>query len=315
MPRQFEDKPAVRGHVPLLIGLAGPSSSGKTFSALRLATGIQRVVGGDIFVIDTEARRALNYADYFKFQHLQFDPPFSPADYLAALEHCVQRGAKSIIVDSASYEHEGPGGVLAMQDKEWERLGRSDKTKFLSWVKPKAERQKLIGAITRMQCNTIFCFRAKEKIKIVTGKDPVSLGYMPIAGDNFIYEMTVKCLLLPGACGVPSWQPEHIGEKAIVKLPEQFRKIFAKSEPLSEDIGAQLAEWAAGVPPVNVDEMLEQYAGCNRAELDVLETSRKEFWRRLAKPAKEALKKAADAAGQRLMQRPEDAPEQGDLTT
>ena len=48
IPRTFEDRPATRDKVPLLVGLMGPSGSGKTFSALRLATGIQTVSGGDI---------------------------------------------------------------------------------------------------------------------------------------------------------------------------------------------------------------------------------------------------------------------------
>ena len=56
--RIFTDAPATREHVPLLIGLMGPSGVGKTYSALRLATGIQTVTGGDIFVIDTETNRA-----------------------------------------------------------------------------------------------------------------------------------------------------------------------------------------------------------------------------------------------------------------
>jgi hypothetical protein len=58
--------------------------------------------------------------------------------------------------------------------------------------------------------------------------------------------MTLNVLLYPGSDGVPSWQPDEIGEKAIVKLPRQFREIFAKREPLSEDIGRRLAEWSAG---------------------------------------------------------------------
>src|SRR6266849_4599710 len=78
MARKFEDRPAVREATPLLIGLVGPSNSGKTFSALRLATGIQRVSGGDIWGIDTESRRMLHYADKFKFRHVPFGAPFGP---------------------------------------------------------------------------------------------------------------------------------------------------------------------------------------------------------------------------------------------
>src|SRR5215471_21060867 len=109
MNRVFVAKPAVRESVPLLIGLMGPSGSGKTFSALRLATGIQKVTGGDIYGIDTEARRMLHYADRFKFKHIQFDAPFGSLDYLACIQQCVRDGAKVIIVDSMSHEHESVG--------------------------------------------------------------------------------------------------------------------------------------------------------------------------------------------------------------
>ena len=120
--RKFDDVPAVREQVPLLIGLMGPSGSGKTYSALRLATGIQEVTGGEIYVIDTEARRALHYAEQFKFRHVQFDAPFGSLDYLAAIKHCVAKGAKVIVIDSMSHEHIGPGGYLLTQDAEVQRL-------------------------------------------------------------------------------------------------------------------------------------------------------------------------------------------------
>src|SRR5262245_58925915 len=107
---------------PLLVGLVGPSGTGKTCSALRLATGIQAVAGGDIFMLDSEARRGLHYADQFKFRHVPFAPPFGPLDYLAGLEYCVSRGAGTVIVDSTSHEHEGPGGVLEMHEAELDRI-------------------------------------------------------------------------------------------------------------------------------------------------------------------------------------------------
>src|SRR4051794_11748013 len=106
--RQFTYQPAVRKAVPLLIGINSPSGGGKTFSALRLATGIQRVVGGDIAGIDTEANRMLHYADKFKFHHVPFGPPFSPMDYLEILEFVVSKDARTIVIDSASHLHDGP---------------------------------------------------------------------------------------------------------------------------------------------------------------------------------------------------------------
>jgi len=249
-PRTFEVKQAVRQAVPLLVGLMGPSGGGKTFSALRLATGIQKIAGGDIYGIDTEARRMLHYADRFKFQHVQFDAPFGSLDYLAAIRQCVKAGAGVVIIDSLSHEHEGPGGMLDFHDKELDRLAGDDyakreRVKMLAWQKPKATRSAMINGILQMPANFIFCFRAKEKIKLVN-KAVVPQGFMPIAGEELVFEMTVNCLLLPHADGVPTWRSDQIGERMMMKLPEQFREIFAKEQPLSEDIGMKLAAWAKG---------------------------------------------------------------------
>lgn len=249
--RTFEDKPAVREAVPLIIGLCGPSGAGKSFSALRLATGIQRVAGGDIYGIDTEGSRLLYYADQFKFRHVPFGAPFGALDYLAAVEHCVKKGAKTIVIDSASHLHEGPGGTLEAHDAECDRLEKAwrttrDKVQMSAWQKPKSELRRFINEIVQMNVNLVMCYRAREKLKIIQGKNPQQLGYMPIASEELIFEATLNALLLPGAAGVPAWHPEELGEKAIVKLPGQFRGIFEKTEPLSEDIGESLAKWAAG---------------------------------------------------------------------
>ena len=64
----FQFKPAIRENVGLLIGLAGGTGSGKTFSAMRLASGIAN--GKKFAVIDTEAGRAKHYADQFSFDQV-----------------------------------------------------------------------------------------------------------------------------------------------------------------------------------------------------------------------------------------------------
>lgn len=256
MARTFETKEGVREQVPLFIGLMGPSSSGKTYSAARLACGIQRVVGGDVHIIDTEANRALHYADKFKFKHTPFQAPFSPNDYLAAVNHCLSQGAKVIVIDSMSHEHESIGGVLEMHEREVERLSGGDPSKanrvqMMAWSKPKQERRRMLNAFLQMPAHFIFCFRAKNKLRVVPGKNPESLGLMPIAGEEMIYEMTLNCLLHPQSNGIPTWKSDEIGERMMMKLPDQFRGIFSpdgdgRPPQLSEDIGQKMALWAAG---------------------------------------------------------------------
>lgn len=281
-PRTFVDEPAVRRRVPILAGLFGVSNSGKTKSAIRLAVGMQRVVGGEIFGIDTESNRMLHYADEFKFRHVPFGAPFSPLDYLAVLEHCKSRGAKVVIVDSMSHEHEGPGGVMEMHASEVERLSggderKAERVKMLAWNAPKSQRRRLLNTITQMDMHVIFCFRAKEKLKIVPGKQPESMGFMPIAGEEFIYEQTVNFLLPPGARGLPTWEAESPEQRMFLKIPGQFDRILNPPRQLDEDIGEQLARWAEGLAGIASKNEIRELTGA-LVELGLETPEKRKAW-------------------------------------
>jgi len=264
--RTFTTVHAEPGPRPLWVGLFGPSGGGKTFSALLLAKGIQSVVGGRINFIDTESGRGLHYADLFDYDYTPLPPPHGSLDYLAAITHAVKgKGARIVIVDSLSHEHDGEGGMIEFQEREMERLSggdwqKAERVKMLAWTKPKAARKQLLRGMLAFGTDAVFilCFRADEQSKPVKKGDKtevIQMGFMPIAGKPFVYEATVCALLMPGANGVPTWNPENVGEKLMRKLPEQFKKMFAATEgkPLSEEHGRLMAEWAkggvAGKPP------------------------------------------------------------------
>ncbi len=307
--RTFEDKPAVREPTPLLLGIVGPSGTGKTYSALRLAAGIQRVVGGEVFFVDTENRRSLHYAETFRFRHVHFGAPFGSLAYLAAIEHCIAKGARTIVVDSMSHEHEGPGGVLEQHTAETAALAKrwkcsEDAAQMSAWAKPKAARRRMINTVLQMNCNMVFCFRAKEKLLIKQGQKPVDLGFMPLAGEEFVYEFMARFLLKPGADGHPTWTSDLAGEVQIMKLPEPFRPAFRERVQLSEDIGEAMARWSAvapGRPAVNAGDLAELYAVCdNAATLANLEARRAAVWKEVGKDDKVRLVAAADAAKARI---------------
>lgn len=266
MSSPFTFRPATREQTPLLIGLVGPSGSGKTFSALRLATGIQSVVGGKIAALDTEARRMLHYAEKFKFDYLEFGAPFGSDRYLEAVEAAVSMGARTVIVDSMSHEHEGPGGYLEFHDAEVHRLMSEGgfKSQFAAqipaWMKPSSRRRRMINGLLQIKANFIFCFRAKEKIKLVkrNGKtEPVELGWQAIAGEEFVYEMTDRFLLPPGAQGVPDFSREA-WETGVPKMPEDHATIIGNGNQLDEQMGAQLAQWALGSTPAPATPKIEK---------------------------------------------------------
>ena len=200
----------------------------------------------------------LHYADRFKFRHMPFSAPYGSLDYLAAIRQAKAVGGKVIVVDSMSHEHEGPGGLLDFWESEIDRMagddwGKRERVKMLAIQKPKGARRTLINGMLQIDgVHFIFCFRAKESAKPVknleTNKtEVVSQGFMPIAGDEFVFEMTLNALLLPNAGGVPTWESPERGEKLMIKLPIQFREALLKSKiPLDETLGERLAKWAVG---------------------------------------------------------------------
>lgn len=247
----FQFKRAVREQTPLLIGLIGPSGTGKTYSALRLGTGIVKVRGGKLVGVDTEARRMLHYADKFRFSYCEFGAPFSSARYCEMLKAAAAEAAGGcVIVDSMSHEHEGPGGYLELHEAQLDRMAGDDwkkreKYTFTAWIEPAKQRRRLINTLLQLNCAFVFCFRAKEKLIIRRGQEPLPIGWQAIAGDEFTYEMTARCLLPPGCSGVPDWSTEAFSH-GVPKRMADHHAILADGAQLCEAMGEQLAIWAAG---------------------------------------------------------------------
>ena len=257
----FTFRPAVRENVQLLISVAGPSGSGKTFTALRLATGLAR--GKRFAFIDSEARRGLHYADRFQFDHGDLRAPFRPQAYLDAILVAEQAGYPVIVVDSASHEHAGEGGLLDWSEElldiyvEQARARNDNRPdwqiresqKMRSWIEPKMAHKGFVQKLLQLRAHLILCFRAEPKIDIIkeNGKTVIkpkeslvgANGYVPIAEKNLPYEMAMSFLLMPDNPGVP----------LPIKLEEQHRPFVDLTKPLTERTGELLAEWAAGATP------------------------------------------------------------------
>lgn len=244
---------AKRENVPLLLGLAGGTGSGKTLSAMKLAKGL----AGDarFAVIDTESGRAKHYADDFAFDHADLTAPFRPNAYADAIKAADDAGYPVVVVDSMSHEHAGEGGLLDMHEEEFQRLGGRDAVKMTAWIAPKMEHKRFVSRLLQLRSHVILCFRAEEKTEIVKegGKTVVRAkqsltgldGWLPITEKNLPYELTMSSLLTVDAPGVP--RP--------IKLPEQLRPFVPLDKPLVEETGRQLALWAAGSADVSPDEV------------------------------------------------------------
>ena len=253
---RFEATPAKEARaqktLPLIVGLISPSSGGKTYTALELATGIQSVVGGKIFVIDSEDGRALHYADDFDFEHVPFSAPYGSLDYLEALRYAKSQGAGVVIVDQVSYEHDGPGGLLEQHEAALERMAGNDYKKrermtFAAWIKPKANRKKLLNAIvSELDMPVIFCWRAKQVTKPVRGGEPIDMGYSSVGAEEWKFECTVNIMFAPNAAGVPMLESPKPGEAACIKIPKQFNWLYDYKRSIGREVGKRMAEWAKG---------------------------------------------------------------------
>ncbi len=249
-------RPATRESISLLIGLAGASGSGKSFSAMELASGI---CGDKPFAcIDTEAGRAKHYADRFRFDHADLRPPFRPATYADAIKAADEAGYPAIVVDSFSHEHAGEGGLLDWHEEEYQRLGGRDQVKMTAWIKPKMAHRQMVSRLLQVRAHLILCFRAEDKIDMVKnaqGKTEIVpkqtlagfKGWIPICEKNLPYELTASFMLMPDKPGYP--QP--------IKLEEQHRALFPLDRPITRESGQRLAEWAKGTGALNRAQIVD----------------------------------------------------------
>lgn len=239
-------RPAVRENVGLLVGLAGASGSGKTYTAMRLASGMTPA-GKRFAVIDTENGRASHYAaDQFAFDVAELHAPFSPARYAEAIQAADEAGYSVIVVDSMSHEHAGEGGILDMQEAEFERLGHRDAAKMLSWAKPKAEHKRMMQKLLQVKAHLILCFRAEAKVDMVKEDGKIKVvpkasltgldGWIPVCEKTVPFELTVSLLLTPDKPGIP--HP--------IKLQEQHKPMFPLDRVIDEESGRRILEWARG---------------------------------------------------------------------
>lgn len=305
----FTFKPAVLHEEHLLIGLAGGTGSGKTYTGMRLATGLS--AGKRFAVIDTEAGRAKHYARQFAFDHGDLAPPFTPDAYKAAILAAVAAGYDVIMVDSMTHVWDGEGGVIDWHDAELDRMAGSDWQKreacnMAAWIKPKSSHKKMVSRLLQIRAHLILCFRAEEKVEMSRDPDTKKMkivpkqslsglnGWIPICEKKLPFELTASFLLTNDAPGMP--KP--------IKLEEQHRPFFPLNEPISEKSGQMIGRWAAGddaaAPKSEADQLLDAYGKCeDRAGFDILEKRRIEFWK-TSSPLKARVKDAADLARKRL---------------
>jgi hypothetical protein len=266
---EFTHEVARPGNLPLAIAIAGYAKSGKTKSALRLAKGIQQARGGDVWLIDTE-NRAHEYGDQFVFQRVPFAPPFAPQRFHSAIKYAYDNGARIIVIDSMSDEHDGEGGLLDMHEAFLrDKVGGSEPTEGdrgrfgqQGWARVKPGRKRLENYIRRLRdfedVVFILCYRATmkyvpktkdDKLRMQAGEvrqDPTDVQWEVSSTSDVPFICSVSLLLIPGESGSPIIKATTEAEKKLILGTDTYKPYLQTVKQLDESVGRKLYELAKG---------------------------------------------------------------------
>lgn len=243
-----------------LVGLYAESGRGKTKSALLLAKGF----AGDmsrVVMVETESGRGEAYADdpvVGGYSVISLRENFAPKVYGEAIAEAERAKPAVLIIDSASHEWEGVGGVLAMAAANQE----AGKKGPLVWQRPKIDHQReFMLRLTQTPIPlVVVCMRARypmyevtarhvekweeagkpggDKARPKVGEWARSWALEPKQSDDILFEMFVHAWI----------DEEHKLHVTKYTLDAEMREVFRDGEPITVETGARLAAWTTKNP-------------------------------------------------------------------
>lgn len=167
MAFKFNVEKATRERIAVKIALMSPSGGGKSYSALRLATGMVNEMkktntlngtNSKILFANTEGPRGRYYADEFNYDIVDLEPPYNPELFIDLINYAVDEKYSVLIIDSSSAEWEGRGGCLELQQQAG---GKYQDWKFVS---PRHE--KFIDTLAYSPIHVIATMKGKDQYEV-----------------------------------------------------------------------------------------------------------------------------------------------------
>lgn len=176
-------KPATKSNLKIRLALSGSAGSGKTYSALAIASDISKKIA----VIDTERGSASRYADLFQFDVCELDN-HHPAKYIEAIKSAEAAGYEVIVIDSLSHAW--------YAELELAGTNRGGGTSFDGWKNVRPLERKLLDTIVSSRCHIIVTMRSKTEWdttqRDANGKmKPTKIGTAPIQTSGIEYEFDI----------------------------------------------------------------------------------------------------------------------------
>lgn len=226
--RQTAFKKATIQDTKLRLALFGVAGSGKTFSSLSIATGMDC---GKIAVIDTEFGSASKYADKFDFDVVELGDDQSIKAYINMMHDAASGGYEVLIIDSLTHA--------------WEQLlaevNRLEKTKYkgnswAAWSEGTPIQKELVKAILQYPGHVIATMRVKTNWETVNenGKmKPLRIGLSPEQGKGIEYEFDMLMEI----------SPEH--NALVIKDRTGFYQDKVIEKP-GKEFGKGMGDWING---------------------------------------------------------------------
>jgi len=224
-------KKATKAAAKLRAAVFGPSGAGKTFTSLRIATGLAD--GGPIAVIDTERGSASKYADRFSFDVLELADQ-SIDGYVDAIKQAAAAGYQVLVIDSLSH-----GWQTLLEEVEKLAKAKYRGNTWSAWSEGTPIQRKLVQAILGYPGHVIGTMRSKTEWTTVDNngkKTPQRVGLAPEQGKGVEYEFDLLVEI----------STEHIANVIKDRTGKFQDKLIDKP---GEEFGQQLAAWLSdGLP-------------------------------------------------------------------
>jgi hypothetical protein len=219
----------------LRLALVGPTNSGKTFTALRIAQDL--VPNAKIAVLDSQRGQASKYADLFDFDSDEIGN-HSPETYTKAIQDAEAEGYDVLIIESLSHAWMGKDGALELVDKAAKRAQSGNK--FFAWRDVTPMHNQLVDTMMSCKLHVIATIRTKMEWVIEDDergkKVPRRVGLAPIQREGLEYEFDIVADL--------NASNEFIVSKTI--CPALKGAIIKEAGP---EVAKILREWLVGEKP------------------------------------------------------------------
>lgn len=195
-----------RSKIRLRMTLCGPAGSGKSYTALRIASAlahfIKRDTGKDarIAAIDTEHGSLAKYAgtvedglEPWDWSNIDLDD-FSPTTYTSLVKAAEDAGYDILVIDSLTHAWTGAGGALEQVDR-LKAASRSGNAFTDGWRNVTPMHNAMVEQILSSKCHVIATMRAKMEYVMEQNERgqtvPKKIGMGPIQRQGMEYEFDV----------------------------------------------------------------------------------------------------------------------------